>query len=143
MAVAMMLLMMPAAVVAEPKVLSDIELDATTAAGILVDVSSVAVALGDLTRVGTDAKTFAFAEKHLDLAIGFTKGQALACCGDDAEVDVGSAAVGIGDIVHGIAHAVQHDGRPLAYGLSVGFIIAVSFGEYFAAVRDKYITFSK
>ena len=137
-----MLLLMPAGVVADPKVLSDLELDAITAAGVLVDVSSVAAASGDLTRTATDAKNFAFAAKHLDLGIGFTKGQALACCGDDAEVNVDSAAVGIGDIVHDIAHAVEHDGRPLAYGLSVGFVIAVSLKEYLGTARHKHMTMS-
>ena len=128
-AAAVMSLMMPAGVVAEPKLLSNSELDAITATGVLVNVVSLSTAFGDLTRTGTDAKTFAFAGKHLDLGVGITKGQALACCGENAEVEVGSAVLGIGDIVHGVTHAVDHDGRRLAYGVSVGFVIAISFQE--------------
>jgi hypothetical protein len=123
----------------EPTVLSDLELDAVTAAGVLLDVSSIAAALGDFANANTDANTFAFDGKTLDLGVGTTIGQALACCGEDADVEVGSAALGIGDIVHGVTHAVEHDGRPLAYGLSVGFVIALSFKEHPATVRDERV----
>jgi hypothetical protein len=134
-AAAAMLLMMPAGVVAQPKVLSNFELDAITAAGILVDVDSFSIAIGDVGRAGTDAKTFAFAGKQLDLGVGVTTGQALACCGENAEVEVGSAVRGIGDIVHGATHGIEHDGRPLAYGFSVGFVVAVSFEKHLAMVE--------
>jgi hypothetical protein len=135
-------------VVAEPKVLADWELDSITAAGVLVDVSSIAAALGDFANAKTDADTSVFDGKTLDLGVGITMGQVLACCGDDAEVEVGSAAAGIGDIVHGVTHAVEHDGRPLAYGLSVGFVLAVSFEEHFAKehfamARDEHLAMLK
>jgi hypothetical protein len=134
-AAAVMLLMMPAGVVAQPKVLSNFELDAITAAGILVDVGSFSAAFGDLTRTRTDARTVAFAGKHLDVGIGTTKGQALACCGENAEVEVGSAVRGIGDIVHGAAHGIEYDGPPLEYGFSMGFVVAVSFEKHLAMVE--------
>jgi hypothetical protein len=134
-AAALMLLMMPAGVVAEPKVLSSSALDAITAAGILVNVSSVASAAGNLSRTRTDANTSAFAGKQLDLGVGLTKGRAFACCGKNAEAEVSSAVLGVGDIVHGVTHAVEHDGRPLAYGFSVGFVIAVSFEKHLATVE--------
>jgi hypothetical protein len=134
-AAAMTLLMLSTGVVAEPKVLSDFELDAITAAGILVDVDSFSMAIGDVGRAGTDAKTSAFAGNQLDLGVGLTHGRAFACCGKNAEVEVGSAVLGIGDIVHGVTHAVEHDGRPLAYGFSVGFVMAVSFAKHLATVE--------
>jgi hypothetical protein len=135
-AVAMMLLMMPAGVVAEPKVLSSFELDAITAAGALVDVSSVAAAFGDATRTVTDASTFAVAEESFDLAAGRTVGRALACCGEEADVEVGSAVFGMGDIVRSSTRAVKNGNRFLVHGLSASFIVAVSFDGRLAALRD-------
>jgi hypothetical protein len=117
----------------EPTVLSDLELDAVTAAGVLVDVDSFATALGDLAGTRTDADTFAFGGKGFDLGVGRTMGLALACCTEEADVAVGSAAVGSGDIVHGTTHSVEHDGRFLDLGLSVGFVLALSVDKHFAA----------
>jgi hypothetical protein len=132
-------LMAPGDAMAEPQVLADWELDSITAAGVLVDVSSIAAALGDFAKAKTDANTFAFDGKTLDLGVGITMGQALACCGEEADVEVGSAVLGIGDIVHGVTHAVEHDGRPLAYGLSLGFVIALSFDRHFALDREEHL----
>jgi hypothetical protein len=124
---------------AEPMVLSEFELDAITAAGVLVDVSSMAAALGDAAAVGTDANTGVFVGDHLAVGVGTTIGQALACCGSDADVAVGSAVVGIGDIVHGTTHSVEYDGRLLDVGLSVGLVVALSFGEHFVTLRHEHV----
>jgi hypothetical protein len=136
-------LMAPGDAMAEPKVLADWELDSITAAGVLVDVSSIAAALGDFAKAKTDADTFAFDGKTLDLGVGITMGQALACCGEEADVEVGSAVLGIGDIVHGFTHRVEHDGRSLAHGLSVGFVLAMSFENHSATVRDAHLAMLK
>jgi hypothetical protein len=122
----------------EPKVLSDLELETVTAAGVLVDVSSVAAALGDSTRSFTDANTSVVDGKSLDLGIGLTTGQALACCGEDASVQIGSAVQGVGDIVHGGTRGGNLDGGILAGGLSTGFIVAVSFKDPLAMVQDLH-----
>ena len=66
---------------AEPMVLSDFELDAITAAGVFVDVSSMAAAMGDVAAVRTDSDTVARGTEHLTMGIGTTVGEALACCG--------------------------------------------------------------
>jgi hypothetical protein len=124
---------------AEPKVLADWELDSITAAGVLVDVSSIAAALGDFAFTQTDANTLAFVGEHLDVGVGVTMGEALACCGEQAAVEVGSAVLGVGDIVHGAAQRIEHDGRPWAYGLSVGFVIALSFEDHLVAIRDQRV----
>jgi hypothetical protein len=131
------------AVADEPMVLSDYELDAITAAGILIDVNSLATALGDFAHTRTDADTLAFNGENLDLGVGFTIGQALACCGEDADVEVGSAVLGVGDIVHGTTHHVKHDGRRLAYGLSVGFVLAMAVENPPATVRDAHLAMLK
>jgi hypothetical protein len=135
-AAVVLLLMMPAGVVAGPKVLSALELDAVTAGAIAVNVSSVAAAFGDLTHTDTEAKTFAFDGENVDLGVGRTVGQALACCGEEADVEVGSAVFGMGDIVHSSTRAVKHGTRLLVYGLSVGVVVAVSFDRPLAALRD-------
>jgi hypothetical protein len=123
----------------EPKVLSNLELETVTAAGVLVDVNSVAAAVGDNTRAVTDTYTSVI-EKNLELGIGFTLGQALACCGENADVEVGSAVLGVGDIVHGGTRGGKLDGGILAGGLSTGFIVAVSFKDPLAMVQDLHST---
>jgi hypothetical protein len=130
-------LTMPSGLAAEPQVLADAELDSITAAGVLVDVSSIAAALGDSGRTKTDANTFAFDGDNLELAIGVTIGQTLACCGEDADVEVGSTALGMGDLVHGLTHRVEHNDRYFAHGVSVGFVFAVSFGRHLAMDREE------
>jgi hypothetical protein len=131
------------AVADEPMVLSDSDLDAITAAGILIDVNSLATALGDFAHTRTDANTLVINGEDWDLGVGITIGQALACCGEDADVEVGSEVLGIGDIVHGTTHRVGHDGRRLAYGLSVGRVLAVSFENPPATVRDAHLAMLK
>jgi hypothetical protein len=123
----------------EPTVLSDLELDAVTAAGVLVDVGSFAAALGDLAGTRTDADTFVSGGAAFDLGVGRTIGLAFACCDEEADVAVGSAAVGSGDIAHGITHSVEHDGRFLNLGLSLGFVLALSVEKHFATALDEHV----
>jgi hypothetical protein len=121
---------------AEPTVLADLQLDSVTAAGVLVDVSSIATALGDFGDARTGANTFVVGGEYLDLGVGTTMGQALACCGENADVEVGSTAFGIGDIAHAVAHGIEHHGRSLAYGFSFGFVLALSFEKH-QLMREK------
>jgi hypothetical protein len=121
---------------AEPTVLADLQLDSVTAAGVLVDVGSIATTLGDFGDARTGANTFVVSGEYLDLGVGTTMGQALACCGEDADVEVGSTALSIGDIAHGVAHGIEHHGRGLAYGFSFGFVLAVSFEKH-QLMREK------
>ena len=114
----------------EPTVLAELELDSITAAGVAVDVGSFAVARGDLTLAFTDADTIALSREAYDLGLGFTRGFALACCGKEAAVEVGSVAVGSGDIVRGTTHSPDQDGGDgsrWALGHTLGFVLALSF----------------
>jgi hypothetical protein len=138
-AAAIVLGMTTSAVADEPMVLSDFELDAITAAGVLVDVDSFAAALGVFADARTDANTFAFDGEDFDVGIGITTGQALACCGEDADVEVGSTVLGIGDIVHEVTHTVKHGSRRFVRGFSTGFVIALSFEDQFAQVRGQHV----
>jgi hypothetical protein len=113
----------------EPMVLSDQQLDAVTAAGVLVDVDSFATAFGDRIFPLTKSDTFAVKEKGYDLAVGLTLGHAYACCGEKADVDVGSTASGVGDIVRRGTRTLKADDGISAEGLSAGYVVALSFKE--------------
>jgi hypothetical protein len=138
-AAAVVMGMTTSAVADEPMVLSDFELDAITAAGVLVDVDSFAAALGTFGDARTDANTLAFDGEYFDVGIGITTGEAFACCGEDANVEVDSTVLGIGDIVHGVTHTVKHDTRGFAWGFSTGFVLALSFEKDFAKVRGQHV----
>jgi hypothetical protein len=124
----------------KPTVLADLELDSITAAGVAVDVGSVAVARGDLTLAATSADTVALSREAYDLGLGFTRGLALACCGEGADVEVASMAVGSGDIVRSTTHSAEQDGgdgRRWAHGNSVGFVLALSFKKNWGGAGDQ------
>jgi hypothetical protein len=142
-AAAVVLGMTTSAIADEPMVLSDFELDAITAAGTLIDVNSLATALGDFAHTRTDANSLAFNGEDLDLGVAFTIGEALACCGEDADVEVGSEVLGVGDVVHGVTHTVKHRSRDWTWGLSIGFVVAVSFAEHVARNRDQHLAMLK
>lgn len=122
-------LFLPVTVAAEPRVLGDPELDGVTAAGVFVQADSAAAAFGDRTRTLTDAQTLTLPGSWFDLGVGLTLGHGFACCGEDADVAVGSTASGAGDIVHrGTRAAKDHDGVS-AQGLSTGYVVAISFRQ--------------
>lgn len=134
---------MPDSVAAEPRVLADWELDSITAAGVLLDVNSIAAALGDFASTRTDANIFTLHsdDLNLDTGVGVTTGQAFACCGEDADVEVGSTAVGMGDYVRGITHTIGQDGSErhrFARGFSLGFVLAISSNSHFANAREEH-----
>jgi hypothetical protein len=125
-------------VAGEPKVLSDLELETITAAGVLVDVNSIAAAFGDSTRSFTDANTSVTEGKSLDLGIGLTTGQALACCGEDASVQISSAVQGVGDIVQRGTRVLRFDDGISVEGLPAGFVVAVSFKDPLTMVQELH-----
>jgi hypothetical protein len=118
-----------AALAGEPKVLSDLELESVTAAGVLVDVNSVAAGFGDRIRSLTDSDTFAITGDRYDLGVGLTLGHGYACCGEQADVAVGSEASGVGDIVHRGTRGPSYDDGIFAQGLSAGYVVALSFKQ--------------
>jgi hypothetical protein len=120
----------------EPTVLSDLELDAVTAAGVFVDVNSFVAGIGNRTRTLTDADTFAVTGERYDLGVGLTLGHAYACCGEDADVEVGSTASGVGDIVRRGTRTFKADDGVSAEGLSAGYVIALSFKEPLLRSRE-------
>jgi hypothetical protein len=128
-AIMLLCLMTPAGAAAGPQLLEDQQLDAVTAGGVLVDVSSFAGAFGDRARTLTDAKTFAVIKRNYDLGVGLTFGHGYACCGEPAAVEVGSSVLGVGDIVRRGTRALKYDDNSHAQGLSAGYVVALTFKE--------------
>jgi hypothetical protein len=137
----------PTVVTAEPQVLADSELDAVTAAGVLVDVSSVAQAVGDQIVADTGAYTVVRGEPIVQLGIGFTEAYASACCGEESDVVVNSMAVGAGDIVHGRKYTVEFRGATynvgkgfshFSYGYSAAFVLAISSEDGFEMLHQAW-----
>jgi hypothetical protein len=118
-----------AGVAQEATVLTDRDLDAVTAAGVAVDVNSLAAAFGDRTRTLTDADTFTVAGKSFDLGVGLTLAHAYGCCGEEADVEVGSSALGAGEIVRHGTRALKYDDGYSAQGLAAGYVIVLTFNE--------------
>lgn len=121
------LFIMTTGVAAEPRVLGAPELDQVTAAGVFVDVDSIAQAFGDRTRTLTDARTLTIPGRWFDVGVGLTFGHGYACCGEATDVAVSSTADGVGDIVHRDTRVSRdHDGVA-AQGLSTAYVVALSF----------------
>jgi hypothetical protein len=126
-----------AAAADEPTVLSDLELEAVTAAGVLVDVSSFAAGFGaDRVRTLTDAKTVAAGGRRVSVGVGLTLGHGYACCGESADVEVGSAVLGVGDMVRGDTLELKYDDGISAQGLAAGYVIALSFHKPLVKLED-------
>ena len=115
-----------AAANAEPQVLTGTQLDGVTAGGVLVDVSTLAVALGDHASGITDTRTTVVGTEWLAAGLGLGMGQAFACCGPDSQVIVGSAAAGAGDRVHGGTTEFGYDNNLFALGAAFGWVGALS-----------------
>jgi hypothetical protein len=138
-------MMTPTVVTAEPQVLADSELDAVTAAGVLVAVGSVANAGGDHIAAGTGAHSSVRGGPRLQVGVGFSDGYAAACCGEESDVALGSAAVGAGDFVYSTTYIVEFRGATyavgggfnhFAYGHTAAFLLAISFEDGFEVVQQ-------
>ena len=130
----------PTVVAAEPQVLGDYALDAVTAAGVLVAVDSVAIAVGDHIVADTGAYTSVRTEGLFEVGVGFSDGYAAACCSDESDVLLDSTAVGAGDLVFGKTYTVEFRGAAyavdggfayFAYGYTGAFLLAISFEDAF------------
>lgn len=143
--VLMLGMMTPTVVTAEPQVLADRELDAVTASGVLVDVSSVANAIGDHIAAATSAFTSVRTKGLVEVGVGVSDGYALACCDEQSDVALASTAVGAGDLVYGNTYTVEFRGAIhnvdggvgyFAYGYTAAFLLAISFEDALEAVRQ-------
>ncbi|MGH6918612.1 MAG: hypothetical protein ACREJ0_13025 [Geminicoccaceae bacterium] len=139
-------MMTPTAVTAEPQVLADRALDAVTASGVLVNVSSVASAIGDHVVADTSSYTSVDGRHPIEVGIGFSDGYATACCGEESDVALDSTAVGAGDRVYGKTYTVEFRGAAytvgggfgdFAYGYTAAFLLAVSFEDAFETAKQK------
>jgi hypothetical protein len=138
-------MMTPTVVTAEPQVLADSELDVVTASGVLVNVGSVANAIGDHIVADTSSYTSARTEGLIEVGVGVSDGYALACCGGESDVVLDSTAVGAGDLVYGKTYTAEFRGAAysvdggfgyFAYGYTAAFLLAISFEDGFATVQQ-------
>ena len=138
-------MMTPTGVAAEPQALADSELDAVTAAGVLVAVSSVAHAVGDHIVADTSSYTSVRGGPLIEVGVGFSDGYATACCGEESDVVLDSTAVGVGDLVYGKTYTVEFRGATytvdggfgyFAYGYTGAFLLAISFEEGYELVQQ-------
>lgn len=140
-------MMSPIAVMAEPKTLTESQMDSLTAAGIHIEVRAFASAFGR----DAIARTRAFAatgitEERIDVGVGFAEGQAFACCGSESDVAVHSRASSSGDIVRSTTYdfelrgaAVTLDGEAsyFAYGYTAAFLVALSLDDRLGTGQDS------
>lgn len=136
---------MPSVVTAGPQVLRDSELDAVTAAGVLVAVDSTVNAVGDHTVADTNASTSIRGGPFVQVGVGFGDGNAAACCGIESDVALDSTAVGAGDLVFGKTYTVEFRGASyavgggfasFAFGYTGALVLAMSFEDGFEMLEQ-------
>jgi hypothetical protein len=126
----------PCVAMAEPRLLAEAEMDAVTAAGVVVEVEAYAHAFGTVALTRTDARALTSRlGDGIEVGAGFAEGQAVACCGRDSAVAVGSSAAGGGDVLYGgsfshVFHgaALTADGalQRFAFGYSAALLLGAS-----------------
>jgi len=122
---------------AEPKLLTEAEMEAVTAAGVVVEVEAYASAFGTVALTSTDARALTSRlGDGIEVGAGFAEGRAFACCSNESSVAVGSRAAGSGDVVYGSSFSHVFHGAALtaggafqrfAFGYSVALRLAASF----------------
>ena len=127
----------PCVASAEPRLLADIEMDAVSAAGVMVDVGAYAQALGTIAFTRTDARALASKPMEgVEIGAGFAEGQAFACCGEGSSVTVGSSAAGSGDAVYRKSVSHVFHGAALTDGALKRFTFSYSAALQVAASSD-------
>jgi hypothetical protein len=127
----------PCVAIAEPRLLADVEMDAVTAAGVMVEVGAYARALGAIARTRTDARALTSKlMEGVEIGAGFAEGQAFACCGEGSSVAVGSGAAGSGDAVYGKSVSHVFHGAALAEGALKRFTFGYSAALHVTASSD-------
>jgi hypothetical protein len=129
----------PCVTMAEPRTLADVEMDAVTAAGVVVEVDAYARALGTIAVTRTDARAAltGIIEEGIEIGAGFAEGQAYACCGNGSSVVVGSIAAGGGDVVYsGSFSHVFHGAAVTADGALERFALGYSAALLLTASSD-------
>jgi len=127
----------PAAVAAEPSVLTAPELDGVTAGGIRVDATAFAQASGDFALAQSRSDAFVSTIDQRELGIGFADALAFACCRRASDVAVHSSVSSTGEVVHRETRAATFRGAIadrgnvsyFVYGYAAAFLVARSPGD--------------
>jgi hypothetical protein len=135
-AVALLLaILSPAAVIAQPRILTASEMDGVTASGIRIEARAFAQASGDHALAHTRSDAMVSTINKREVGIGLAEGLAFACCSRQSDVAVGSSVSTTGEIVLRKTYAVKFRGaiverednvRHFAYGYVAGFLVAQS-----------------
>ena len=122
--------------------LTETELDGVSAAGVGVDVETMAFATGQFGQTATDLVTGIVANGPVVIGYGFGVGEAIACCGPDAEVRLGTSLSGTGDYVFQDSFTAYGDHGGLKSGVTNGLVLALSGlpREVLAAATRDYIS---
>ena len=112
---------------AEPMTLTPDQMDNVTAGAASVDVVSLAGSKGQSGAADTSTFVRLVNTRWVQVGFGVGTAQALACCGDGADVGVGAKGIGAGDHVFSTEHVVVHHGNGFAHGVAVATVFVVSW----------------
>jgi hypothetical protein len=125
----------PAAVTAQPRILTASELDEVTASGIRIEALAFAQASGDHALAHTHSDAMVSTINEREVGIGLAEGLAFACCSRRSDVAVGSSVSTTGEIVLRKTYAVKFRGAIanreddisyFSYGYAAEFLVARS-----------------
>lgn len=132
----------PATAAPQPMALTVAELDRVTAAGVSVDIETLAFATGQFGQTETDLVTGVVSRGPLVLGYGFGSGEAVACCGPDAEVRLDTIATGTGSYVFEDTFTAYANNGGVKSGITNGLVLALSGlpRDVLAAATQHYIS---
>ena len=128
-------ILLPAAAVAKPTVLTASEMDEVTASGIRIEARAFAQASGDHVLAHTRSDALVSTLNAREIGIGLAEGLAFACCSRQSDVAVGSSVSTTGEIVLRKTYVVKFRGaiverednvRHFTYGYAAEFLVARS-----------------
>ncbi len=114
-------------------------MDQVSAAGVGVDLDVAALASGQFGETDTNAITGVVANGPRVIGYGFGSGEAIACCGDDADVQLDVTASGEGEYVFSDTYTAYGSDGVRKFGVAQGIVLALSGPsreELVAATKD-------
>ena len=101
-------------------------MDRISAAGVSVEMDSSAMVSGQFGQADTDVMTGIVGLGPNVIGYGFGSGEAVACCGDDSEVQLDMTASGAGDYVFAETHTAYGGNGITKFGVAQGIVLALS-----------------
>ena len=125
-----------------PTILTALDMDRVSAAGVSVEIESSALVSGSSGQANTDVITGVVALGPKQVGYGFGAGEAVACCGGDGDVQLDITASGMGDYVFEDTHTVYGSDGVTKFGISQGIVLVLSgpSREELVAATKGYIS---